>query len=245
MSISFTGVTDITIPQGSVTKITETSTGRVLWEKPSLYPPLIFICAELNNNVKFVTPCYAYNPSSDGYSTPSYSTNLSSNRTLAVNSAFNLSGQQIASNTVSAGNKFTACYVTNLTEASNVPTTAKKLTDALWTVSDFYLHAISNLGYQGYHASEGIKVNGSYRPITFSSMSGSLITVSSVRSDMSYYKTLYESYSANSKYRNKTTYPYLYGSFILSCTSTTYKNLIGENDNDYAPELTCFFTLKR
>ena len=33
MSVAFANVTDITIPQGNVTKITETATGRVLWEK--------------------------------------------------------------------------------------------------------------------------------------------------------------------------------------------------------------------
>ena len=51
MSVSFSGVTDITIPQGSVTKITD-SNGRVLWEKKSGYElgyPLNFIYAELNN----------------------------------------------------------------------------------------------------------------------------------------------------------------------------------------------------
>ena len=243
MSVSFSGVTDITIPQGSVTKITDGS-GRVLWEKPSTYPPLTFICAEVNNNVKFVTPCYAYSPSSGGYYEPSYQPNLSTN-TLSINSAFNTSGQQISSNTVSAGNKFTACYVTNPTEASNVPTTAKKLTDAVWTASDFYLQAIANVAQQGSFISNGIKLADSYRPITFSSLQGSTITISSVRSDLSTYNTLYESYSGNSAYRTKSTYPYLYGSFILSYTSTTYKNLIGEKDNDYAPELVCFFTLKR
>lgn len=33
--IDFTGVTDIAIPEGNVTKITETYTGQVLWEKPT------------------------------------------------------------------------------------------------------------------------------------------------------------------------------------------------------------------
>ena len=37
MSISFADVTDISIPQGSVTKITETSSGRVLWDKYMSY----------------------------------------------------------------------------------------------------------------------------------------------------------------------------------------------------------------
>ena len=35
MSVNFTNVTDITIPQGNVIKIHETNTGRVLWEKKS------------------------------------------------------------------------------------------------------------------------------------------------------------------------------------------------------------------
>ena len=39
MSVTFANVIDITIPQGSVTKIAETSTGRVLWEKKK-YPDL-------------------------------------------------------------------------------------------------------------------------------------------------------------------------------------------------------------
>ena len=34
MAVTFANVTDVRIPNGDVSKITETSTGRVLWEKP-------------------------------------------------------------------------------------------------------------------------------------------------------------------------------------------------------------------
>ena len=39
MSVAFANVTDIKIPEGDVTKITETATGRVLWEK-NIYPDI-------------------------------------------------------------------------------------------------------------------------------------------------------------------------------------------------------------
>ena len=39
MSVAFANVTDIKIPEGNVTKIQETATGRVLWEKNS-YPDI-------------------------------------------------------------------------------------------------------------------------------------------------------------------------------------------------------------
>jgi len=215
----------------------------IVAEKKATYGygyPRNFICAELNNSVNFTSRGYYYY--NGGYVDVGSPSNLAIN-TVCINSSVNTSGQQLTSNNISAGNKFTACYVTNNTEASNAPTTTKKLTDASWSMSDFYLQAVSTLSQQGYWVNSGIKLAD--RPITFSSMSGSSITVSSVRSDMSYYTTLYESYSSDSNYRSKTSYPYLYGSFYLSYTSATYKSLIGASNDNYAPELVCFFMLKR
>ncbi|MBR0034477.1 MAG: hypothetical protein IJP54_02265 [Synergistaceae bacterium] len=50
MSVEFANVTDITIPQGEVTKIEETSTGRVLWEKKSTEQTYTFTVRVSNDN---------------------------------------------------------------------------------------------------------------------------------------------------------------------------------------------------
>ena len=57
MSVSFSGVTDITIPQGSVTKITDSS-GRVLWQKDKY--------ANEDLILHYTYKTSAYSPISDG-----------------------------------------------------------------------------------------------------------------------------------------------------------------------------------
>ena len=53
MSVAFANVTDITIPQGNVTKITETATGRVLWEKKR-YPDIKLSWMRVSSAVGFL-----------------------------------------------------------------------------------------------------------------------------------------------------------------------------------------------
>ena len=52
MSLEFANVTDIAIPQGDVTKIAETATGRVLWEKKA-YPDLSLSWMRASANIGF------------------------------------------------------------------------------------------------------------------------------------------------------------------------------------------------
>ena len=234
MSVSFSGVTDITIPQGSVTKITD-SNGRVLWEKKSGYElgyPLNFIYAELNNE-SFTSESAFY--STGGATSISKPTNLTSFSSFVVNAYLGTSQSgwtPTYKQNISAGNKFTACYIVSSTEANNAPNSFHKLTDAKWSCSDFYLNGINSpIAYAFY---SGIKVPDSYIPIKFSGLTGSTITVSSAPNSLSSFeqcKTLYESYYDNSKYRSIDLYPYLLGHFDISFTSQTYSNLIGTTAN--------------
>lgn len=250
MSVTFANVSAVNIPQGDVTKITETSTGRILWQKPSGDYPLCFICAETSRG-NFTTTAAKYVGS--GYTTVSRPTNLSVN-TVAVNSYIDSGGFQRSGSYVSSGNKFSACYVTNSSEASNVPTSAKTLSDATWAISDFYLIPLSSYTLQGQFIQstnvggksiQGIKLSTSQRPVSFSSLSGGTITASSVASNIDNYNTIYESYSGDSRYVSVSAAPYLYGSFQLSYTSETYRNLIGASNHNYSPTMVFFFILYR
>ncbi len=239
MSVAFSGVTDITIPYGSgkadVIKITDSS-GLVLWEKKTTYEagyPLNFIYAELNNESFTSKSAVFY--SSGGSTSVDKPTNLTAYSSFNVNAYLNTSQNGWVSSyrqNISAGNKFTACYITSSTEANNAPNSFYKLTDAKWSCSDFYLTGIlTPISYEFY---SGIKVSDSYIPIKFSSLTGSTITVSSAPNSLSsfeQYKTLYESYSADSKYRSISSYPYLLGHFDISFTSQTYNKLIGTTAN--------------
>ena len=264
MSVTFANVSAVNIPQGDVSKITETTSGRVLWEKQATGYPRYFMLAETTIG-KFATVFrnyYAPPTYFASYSPPSGITQTSS---LGVNSVLLTPTGAIQTSTyLSTGNKFTACYVTSSSDETNIPTTAKKLTDAKWKVTRLRLRACTQgqaYTAQGYDVSSsiGIDLPASQIPITFSGTSGTSISITSITSPASY-RSIYEGYSGDSRYLSKTTAPYLYGAFGLGYTSTSLETLAGGMSStssgyasqsifygfpDYSPTITFFFVIQR
>ena len=261
MAITFANVTDIKTNNGAydIERITQTSTGRILWEKK-------------NNDYYFmyVKPSYykaAFTTGGQRYTGTSYMNvsvpNLGTGYTLPVRSWMS-GGSLTTVDVASSGCTFMACYVTKQSEGTNVPSTALKLSDAKWETSKLCLvpltSAIANSftgGADKYALNNG---SGGYAygfyfdavniPIKFSSTSGSSIYIKNINS-LDTCKGLYETYSHNSKYMSKTKAPYLGGWFNLYYTSETLRskyNLPSTNTDgrpNYAPVLTIYFVIAR
>ena len=245
-------------------KIAETSGGRVLWQKQTAETgyPRFFMLAETTLG-KWSTDFRKYNaPSYTSYDPPS---GIIKTRSLGINSVLLTPTGAIQTTTVlSTGNKFTACYVTGSSDETNIPTTARKLTDARWGVTKLRLRACTQgRAYVGQgldmSSSVGIDLPTSQTPIKFSGTSGASISITSITAPASY-SSIYESYSGDSRYVNKTTAPYLLGEFVLGYTSASLETLAGGMSStysgyasqsifygfpDYSPTITFFFVIQR
>ena len=242
----FSDVDSISIPQGNVAKIHETNGGRILWQKGKIYDsPRYFIHINNGNKTSQWGSSYSVSPSSKA--------NITVVSCLSVRSALVKSGTAILFpnlEEVLFGDKFTACYVTRESEEENIPDSAKKLPDAVWTLSSLNICAmtLAQTSMQGYALTSalsntyGLFVTTTNRPVSFSSLSGEVITVNSVASNLSTYITLYENNSGNSLYKSKSSAPYLYGNFVLSYKSTTLNSIVNGNGDS---QIVFFFTIAR
>ncbi len=311
--IDFSQVTDVTIPEGDVIKITETSSGRVLWEKKGeedeIYSSFAFFLymtrghmgTDLCCNAKYIAgqlifENYTSKDTTLGFINTSLPLNGSLRAVYVVDGTLLGKAEvhtiaEIAAMPPSkiqkdpnegwiinkvgnvqyliVGDTFTACYVTKASEEANIPTSTRKMTDAVWKISDVHLYAVNAdelVRIQGYmHGYNGVSfaigapslmhlVNGKYvlqldatssPPITLSTQQGATTKITKIV-DLSGYKAVYESYVGQFGYRTKTEAPYLYGVCMLSVSSLDFKTLLGyPNAAGALLELLFYFTVAR
>ena len=208
MALEFKNITDIVIPQGSLIKIHETVSGRILWQKktsPAGDYPKTFVYLNMNCCQGYIFPFYKdktfgtvmdWVPSGMSKQAVAYYVRQPENIGQAV------------SNLVRVGDKFTAYYVDNANDESNLPSTAKEVPNCSWEMS-------TNIG-----PLEGQKISMDAKPfITFSGLNSATLTVASIKNDLSEYLADYEAYSSSSFYRSKSEQPYLMGFCQTNCKS--------------------------
>lgn len=258
--MDFSQVTEVRIPQGDVSRITETSSGRVLWEKGKVYANArSFMYIQRGHKATSFIEYYAQTKGYSIYGSSDSRLTIVSNLVMGSAAVYvpgsSSSYQVVSINEVMAGDTLTACYVRKESEEANIPTSAQKMTDAEWRMTNLSLYAMQTTGLamQGYYLgplyndSKGrynLKVTVS-PPITLSSSTGATTQITKI-TDISSYKGVYEGYRGYSGYLEKAEAPYLYGSFQLSCTSSNFNRMVGgatspANDNI----VTIFFTILR
>ena len=214
MSVTFANVSAITIPQGDVTKITETITGKVLWEKVQVdvgYP-------------RMYVGGYSTEKNSTQYCTMVNGTSYHDSYITAQTPYWNLTSLMLSAFSsfprLKVGDTFTAYYVNNGTERTNWSTQSHLVTDAAWSFSNITLQG-TNMSNK--HTSSVFTLTNSTFPVTLSSTSGSSVKIASIKSSLSEYVNTFENLpvttSTVSSYYPKSEYPYIYMSFHLKATS--------------------------
>ena len=216
MSVDFANVTEVKIPQGDVTKITDSS-GRILWQKVQDGYPKMFVAGYSNytNRYHYSNLISKSNTYEKLPGLTEYSNANNPYDTLWRLTSLNLVPASYLK-TLKVGDKFTAYYVNNDTEKTNWQTQAHLVTDAKWTFSNVRLVA----GQVGGGMGTAIYPTSASPIITLSASSGSSVTVSALKTNFSEYINIYDNSSYGS-YFSKSNYPYLAMSVELTVSSSS------------------------
>lgn len=206
MSVSFSGVTDITIPQGSVERITETNSGRVLWDKYMHYMDTgdyyrgILKYKNSDGNISCGHDIYIWN---DSVETVQNNVHLGG---VIMDDTPN------GKNTVNIGDQYTACYIRypqqnlNFGIITRISSYAKELSDTIWTFSAYTtLQAVN----RAKNERTDIVTIGKI-PMKFSKLKGNTVKISSIESDFSEYRLAFNNSSVAMK-APTSSFPYLHG----------------------------------
>lgn len=266
MTMIFQDVSDIQIPQGEVIKIHETNSGRILWEKktdPPIidgYPRFFFkINSASVGTVYYHSYFYTHYLENGDYiflTTPEGMPvdfqkkagvwSLTSLQHKFYNSHYSWLNNPLP--LVNVGDTITAYYVNNETEFNNFTTQAHLVEDCSWSFLNDYSTA-QNSGKAQYRI-QNINYNGSpdftpyYVPwyyydepfITFNTMTGSTISVKSLKTNFSDVISVMNSKASENPSYDKTTYPVIRGSISLIFTCPFINNAYNDGGlatNDY------------
>ena len=233
MSITFADVTDISIPQGSVTKITETSSGRVLWDKYMSYMNTgeyyrgILKYQNSDENISYAHYMYVWKDSDTVHNNIHLGGLVMNDTPLKVGS------------TVNVGDQYTACYIRypqqllNLGIMTKISPYAKTLSDTIWTLpSSIALQAVNSANNQ-----RSDIVSAENVPIKFSKLNGHTIKISSIKSDFSEYRNIFNNnYSVASK-APISSFPYLHGFWSITLSSVFLDNELTKQGEQIGTDL--------
>ena len=232
--MEFINVTDVTIPEGNVTKIQETNSGRVLWEKKVINSSIGYFFTIGGKS----TPKFYYNgindisSTEDGHVSVFYSTQDLRNIT-------NLLGANKVITDLGTVN-VVARYITS--KGASI-----YLTDAEWGVTDFWMlpssyekfgsivfvNVLKNpIQYMTSNMPNALKVQKSKNPYQFKPPSQGVISTPYpfLERELNQYADIYQSKSNESKYDPNTSNIFVI--FFLYYTSKTLEKIIGASSKD-------------